>query len=184
MEFPVYLSWGQLPPEKGQAVDRLLQSAFPPEERRALPEFHRLLGSSPLELLTAEDAGQVQGFMMVWNLPDMVFLENFAVDPLRRGRGLGASMLEEVGQRWKKPMLLEVEPPEGEIQRRRIGFYQRNGFVLNDFPYQMPCLHGDGPALPLLLMSRPKGLTSQEARAAAERLYDTVYCGKRRPQLP
>ena len=48
----------------------------------------------------------------------------------------------------------------------------------------MPCLHGDGPALPLLLMSRPAPLTDQEARQAAERLYREVYAGKRRPELP
>lgn len=80
-------------------------------------------------------------------------------------------------------MLLEVEPPEGEMQRRRIGFYERNGFCLNHYPYQMPCLHGDGPSLPLLLMSRPAPLTDREARQAAERLYQEVYAGKRRPEL-
>ena len=93
-------------------------------------------------------------------------------------------MLEYVWEHWKKPMLLEVEPPEGDMQRRRIGFYERNGFCLHAYPYQMPCLHGDGPALPLLLMSRPAPLTDQEARQAAERLYREVYAGKRRPELP
>ena len=158
-----------------------------PEEILApqqLAEMRQLLGTSSMELLTLEEGAQVQGLLMLWNLEGMVFLENFAVSPSLRGQGMGAKMLEYVWDRWNKPMLLEVEPPEGQMQRRRIGFYERNGFYLNHYPYQMPCLHGDGPSLPLLLMSRPDPLTDQEARQVAERLYQEVYAGKRRPELP
>ena len=149
-----------------------------------MAEMRQLLGTSSMELLTLEEGAQVQGLLMLWNLEGMVFLENFAVSPSLRGQGMGAKMLEYVWDRWNKPMLLEVEPPEGQMQRRRIGFYERNGFYLNHYPYQMPCLHGDGPRLPLLLMSRPDPLTDQEARQVAERLYQEVYAGKRRPELP
>lgn len=31
-------------------------------------------------------------------------------------------------------MLLEVEPSEGQMRRRRIGFYERNGFYLKHYP--------------------------------------------------
>ncbi len=184
MEFQVYRQWQELSPAVGAGVEALLEEAFPAEERRDMEEVRQLLGKTGLELLTLEEGDRVQGFLMLWNLEGLMFLENFAVDPGLRGRGIGAGMLEYVWERWKKPMLLEVEPPEGEMQRRRIGFYERNGFCLNPYPYQMPCLHGDGPAVPLLLMSRPAPLTDQEARQAAERLYREVYAGKRRPELP
>lgn len=184
MEFQVYRQWQELPPIVEAGVEELLVEAFPVEERRDMAEMRQLLGSSSMELLTLEEGAQVRGLLMLWNLEEMVFLENFAVTPSLRGQGMGARMLEYVWDHWKKPMLLEVEPPEGEMQRRRIGFYERNGFCLNHYSYQMPCLHGDGPSLPLLLMSRPAPLTDREARQAAERLYQEVYAGKRRPELP
>ena len=168
MEFRVYRRWQELPPFVKAGVEELLEEAFPVEERRDMAEMWQLLGTSSMELLTLEEGAQVRGLLMLWNLEGMVFLENFAVSPSLRGQG----------------MLLEVEPPEGQMQRRRIGFYERNGFDLNHYPYQMPCLHGDGPSLPLLLMSRPDPLTDQEARQVAERLYQEVYAGKRRPELP
>lgn len=183
-KFEIYRRWRDLPEPIAVGVETLLQEAFPPEERRELEELHRLLDRTPLELLTAEESGQTCGFIMVWNLEEMVFLENFAVDPELRGKGLGSRMLDFVAEHWSKPVLLEVELPEGETERRRIGFYERNGFCLSQYPYRMPCLHGDGPPVPLLLMSRPVPLTDNQARAAAECLYDYVYAGKRRPDLP
>ena len=96
-----------------------------------MAEMRQLLGTSSMELLTLEEGAQVQGLLMLWNLEGMVFLENFAVSPSLRGQGMGAKMLEYVWDRWNKPMLLEVEPPEGQMQRRRIGFYEHNGFKMD-----------------------------------------------------
>ena len=133
MEFRVYRQWQELSPAVGAGVEALLEEAFPAEERRDMEEVRQLLGKTSLELLTLEEEDRVQGLLMLWNLEGLMFLENFAVDAGLRGRGIGARMLEYVWEHWKKPMLLEVEPPEGDMQRRRIGFYERNGFCLNDF---------------------------------------------------
>ena len=38
-------------------------------------------------------------------------------------------MLQELVKQYQKPICLEVELPEDELTRRRIGFYERNGFV-------------------------------------------------------
>lgn len=185
MEYRIYPAWEQVPPELQMAADNLLIEAFPPEERRELEEFHRLLGTTRLELLLALEAGVAMGFLMVWNLPELTFLENFAVSPKCRGMGIGSQMLSYVTSHWGKPVLLEVEYPREELQRRRIGFYRRNGFHLNDtYPYRMPGLHPGDPALPLLLMSRPAPMTDDEARRAAALLYQEVYAGKEIPQLP
>ena len=184
MEFKVYESWNDVPQYVGAEVDQILLQAFPPEERRELTEFHDLLDGDRLELLTAEEDRRTYGMLMVWNLDEMVFLENFAVTAASRGHGLGSRMLDFVGEYWKKPAILEVEPPQGDIERRRIGFYQRNGFHLSDFPYLMPNLRGQETPLPLLLMSRPGEMDHAAARAAAEMLYRTAYKNKKCPQYP
>ena len=37
-------------------------------------------------------------------------------------------MLREILTQVNKMTCLEVEPPEGELEKRRISFYEKNGF--------------------------------------------------------
>lgn len=46
--------------------------------------------------------------------------------------------MEEYIRQSGKPVLLEVEPPLGEMEQRRIGFYERLGFHLNPYAYVQP----------------------------------------------
>lgn len=183
MEFQVYRNWQDLPQGVGRDVEAILTDSFPEEECRSLPELRRSLGATRLALLTLEEGERALGFITVWDLDSFVFLEYFAVAPWLRGKGCGQRMLDYVGRHWKKPALLEVEYPESDTRKRRIRFYERNGFCLNPYPYLMPCLHGNGPAVPLLLMTRPAPLTLDQARKAVMTLYDTAYRGKPRPAL-
>lgn len=184
MTFRIYHHWDELTPTAARDVERILTEAFPPEERRSMDEVRRVLCGELLEMLTLEEGGNILGLLQVWNLEEMVFLEHFAIDKDRRGRGLGTKLLHYVWEYWGKPVILEVEPPEGETQRKRIAFYERNGFCLSDYPYLMPNLQGSGPALPLLLMSKPHSLTWSQARHCALRLYETAYREKERPEIP
>ncbi len=183
MEFRIYHHWNELSRSAEQDVEFILTQSFPPEERRNMDEVRRLLCGERLEMLTLEEEGRILGILQVWNLEEMVFLEHFAIAPEMRGRGLGTKMLDYVWNHWKKPVILEVEPPEDETQRKRIAFYVRNGFQLSDYPYLMPDLHGTGPALPLFLMSRPDPMTWEQARQRAIRLYETAYREKERPEI-
>ena len=57
-------------------------------------------------------------------------------------------------------------------------------FISTGIPTGCPVCGGNGPSLPLLLMSRPAPLTDGQARQAARRLYREVYAGKPAPELP
>ncbi|MBR7146301.1 MAG: GNAT family N-acetyltransferase, partial [Oscillospiraceae bacterium] len=52
----------------------------------------------------------------------------FAVREDCRGSGIGSELLDELIGTLPHPICLEVEPPETEIAKRRIAFYERNGF--------------------------------------------------------
>ena len=70
---------------------------------------------------------------------------------------------------------LEVEFPDNEISRRRIGFYERNGFVLNNYPYiQPPISEGRNP-VPLKIMTTDKGITEEQFNKIRALLYKYVY---------
>ncbi len=164
-------------------MEQILQEAFPESERRDMAEIRSCLEAAPLQLLTASEDAQVLAIALVWNLSEAVFLENLAVRADCRGRGIGAELLRRVAEIWKKPQVLEVEIPQTERQRRRIAFYQRCGFFLNQtYPYRMPNLHGDGPAMPLHLMSRPQPLTDDQAAQTERILWEQAYFGKKLPE--
>ena len=66
--------------------------------------------------------------------------------------------LEEIGinhlcQLLKHPIALEVEIPEEEMAKRRINFYQRQGFSLWEKPYQQPPYKTGDNYLPMLIMA-------------------------------
>lgn len=184
MDFVTYSAWSSIPESLQQGVDNLLLEAFPPDQRRSPAELHHLIESGQPTLVAAVDARGILGFVTVWDLDTTVFLEHFAVRSALRGHGLGSQILTFVREHWQKPVLLEVEPPDGPLEQRRIRFYQRNGYHLSTFPYRMPCLQGDGAPVPLRLMSCPQPLTDDDARKLTLRLYDEVYAGKPRPTLP
>lgn len=180
MEFQIYSCWAELPCEYAQDVERILTDSFPVEERRSISEIRDNLNGPHLELLAAQNDSHILGLVTVWDLGDFVFLEHFAVDPNHRNRGLGTMILEHVEEYWDKPAVLEVELPLRNMAVRRIHFYERNGYVLNAYPYLMPDLSGRDEAVPLLLMSRPEALSDPAAIEA--KLYDIPYADKIRPR--
>lgn len=74
-----------------------------------------------------------------------------------------------------KPVLLEVERVLGEMEQRRIGFYERLGFHLNPYDYVQPPLREGNEDLPLLIMTYPNPVDEEEFQLYREILYSEVY---------
>ena len=84
-------------------------------------------------------------------------------------------MLETIKNHFNSTVILEVELPYNEMNKRRIAFYERNGFNFNDFEYfQVPLNEGDKP-LPLRIMSCPEKITKQEFEVIRQKLKNAVY---------
>lgn len=144
---------------------RLYLRSFPPQERRQLRTQRRVMGNHAyhMEVVTetgattgtgsAGDAGRFVGILFWWGFGDVRYVEHLATAPGLRGQGLGAKILGGFIARSAVPVILEVEHPEDEMSRRRIGFYKRAGFVLNTRPYAHPSYKRGGAPVPLALMT-------------------------------
>ena len=120
------------------------------------------------------------GFLAVWEFESFIYIEHFAVDPALRNSGTGSAMLQELVKQYQKPICLEVELPEDELTRRRIGFYERNGFVFNEYPYIQPPISKGKSPVPLRIMTYKSEITREEFQKMKEILYRRVYkCGAR-----
>lgn len=108
------------------------KASFPPCERRKFEEVKELLKENPrLTIEAFMHDGQYAGFITSWHLEDFFYVEHFAIEEKMRNRQIGTQVLTHFISERDKPVVLEVEIPEEEMSRRRIGFYERIGFVLD-----------------------------------------------------
>ena len=114
---------------------------FPKAELKPLRAMLRLmdLGQYDPILVTSED-GEPLGYAMLW-LPRSrqgALLEYLGVLRGKRNGGLGAQILSLLAERYGQ-LFGEAEAPtsddpaENDLRRRRIAFYERNGFRVLDY---------------------------------------------------
>ena len=158
-----------------EEIWEIMEYSFPACERRSHDGQKQLFDRPEYRIYGCRTDGKIDAFLSCWELPGFYFLEHFAVAEQSRNRGLGAQILREVLAGLDGTVVLEVEPPEGTLQKRRISFYERNGFVLNEYPYIQPELSKGAGMLPLLLMTRPGSLTDEAFEKTGRELYEKVY---------
>lgn len=156
-------------------VYAIMEKSFPETEFRPREEQYALFSDSAYRIFVCRREGKIAGFFAVWDFPDVLYIEHFAVDGRLRGSGLGASMLGELKAISEKPVCFEVELPETDIARRRIGFYERNGFFLNPYPYMQPPISAGRDAIPLLIMTGDGCIDETKFEKIKQLLYTRVY---------
>jgi len=150
----------------------LMERSFPLEEYRPYEGQKALLCDPSYGIYVTKEKGKILGFGAVWQMEEWLFLEHLAVDPQCRNQGIGGQLL---GHFAAKRCCLEVELPENDIARRRIGFYERNGFFLNGYPYMQPSLGEDRDPVPLRIMTSEGTIAPEEFTRLKKLLYSRVY---------
>lgn len=145
-------------PENISRFKEIYFGAFPPEERRPWEQIERFLtcGHERFRAYAIMDNDNtLTGFITMWQLPGMNYIEHFAIAPSRRGNGTGENALRALMKAIPGNYILEVEPREtGETALRRIGFYSRLGFRLRDeFDYIQPAYADNLSPVSLTLMT-------------------------------
>ena len=144
------------------AVYRLYEQSFPRCEQRSERDYAAALCDERLHAESVWDGDCFVGLVFWWLADEgYVYLEHLAVDPALRGRNYGARILHELCARSGR-VWLEIDPPEDEISCRRRKFYERNGFVYNDYDYFHPSYQLPPHPHRLMVMSYPTALTPAE----------------------
>ncbi|MDE6400976.1 MAG: GNAT family N-acetyltransferase [Muribaculaceae bacterium] len=138
---------------------QLYNEAFPPEERREykdethLANFIKMKGGK-FHAFSVKDGDLFLGFLSYWTFEGYTYVEHFAIIPQQRGKNLGSEMLHHLFKEVSPDVLLEVEKPDDDISRKRIRFYQKNGFkIREEFDYVQPPYSPDKKPVPMLLMT-------------------------------
>ncbi|GAA0079078.1 GNAT family N-acetyltransferase [Clostridium sp. CTA-5] len=158
---------------------KILDASFPDEERRNYNDQIKLLDEMMYKIYAYKDQEKnINAFIASWNFDKFNFIEHFAVNPNIRGNGLGTKMLNNYMKECKKTIFLEVEPPKTDIARRRINFYKRLGFYLNDYDYVQLPLQKQHKPLPLMVMTYPRKVNKDEFENYKRKVYKHVYKAK------
>lgn len=120
----------------------IMEQSFPYDEYRGYEGQKQLFENPEYKVFIHrnEETKEIDGFLSAWEFDDILFFEHFAVSSKVRNGGIGGRMLREVLTQVNKLTCLEVELPEGELEKRRISFYERNGFCYNPYPYTQPSI--------------------------------------------
>ncbi len=145
-----------LQPQYLEQASQLYESAFPEIERRPTPQWKELMQTRPefqARAIVADD-GDFCGFITTWHFKDFVYGEHFAIRAEKRNGGVGGQAFDLLRELCgTTDLVLEVELPDNEMARRRIGFYQRHGMSLIHREYLQPPYRPGGEYFPLRLMS-------------------------------
>ena len=117
-----------------------LVADFPKSELKPLRAMLSLMDMGKYEPLLVTECGETVGYAMVWLPTDRTgaLLEYFGVLRGKRNGGFGSRILDLLAGRYGQ-LFGEAEAPtsddpaENDLRRRRIGFYERNGFRVLDY---------------------------------------------------
>lgn len=156
------------------AVYNIMERSFPRNEIRSKLGQYALLKNGEYSLFVREEEGEIIGFIAVWDLGEIAFVEHFAIAEEWRGKGVGSAMIGDVFALFDKPIVLEVEPPIDEKTRKRVGFYERNGLIFHDYYYVQPSMEKGREEVELRIMCSEK-LDLEGFEKVRAQLYTKIY---------
>lgn len=157
-------------------IYNILEYSFPSDERRGYDEQKALFCNKNYCVYALKnEKDHIIAFITVYEFEKFTFAEHFAVAKEYRNCGIGSEVLGLLKNTVKSPICLEVELPESEIAKRRIGFYKRNGFYFNEYDYIQPAYSKDKSPVPLKIMTTEREITEKEFEDMRNTLYSKVY---------
>lgn len=162
--------------EHFREVWALYESAFPSDERRDGERQKATFKRPEYVMLAAlDEKNALVGLLSVWEFGGFVFMEHLAVKGHLRGKGFGSEILRRYMSGCSKNVVLEVELPGTDVQKRRIAFYERLGFKLNRHDYVQPSYGPGKNPVPMLLMSYPGTISEREFPLLRKDIHAVVY---------
>lgn len=158
-------------------VYAIMEKSFSFDEYRPYQEQKKLLNNPKFNIYLFSDKKEniIKGFISIWNFENFAFVEHLAVYPDYRNKGFGSKILSEIAKTLSCQICLEVELPNTQLAKRRIDFYKRNGFYINNYTYTQPSYSEERNAVPMLLMTTQNPISETEFNRYKFALYKEVY---------
>lgn len=154
---------------------KLYEDSFLIEERRLLEVQIQVMKNPNYHFDILIEDEQLLGFIFWWDLETYRYIDHFATSEKQRNKGFGKLILENFIAATDKPILLEVELPNSSIDQRRIKFYERTGFKLNQHHYEVPASSDDESPFQLLVMTYPDFVSSEDVEQFVKICHPIIF---------
>ena len=146
---------------------------FPKDERRGEKQFRHLFTNPKVRVFSVLDELQNIGYLVSWELTNFVFIEHFEIFSEFRSQKYGSQIIADLYKNYSH-IVLEAEPENlDEDAKRRIDFYQTNGFLIIDETYVQPSYDPEKKSVNLWLLANWQ---PEKTDWIKEEIYDVVYC--------
>lgn len=157
-------------------VFAIMKNSFPRDEYRDYDEQKALFKKDNYHVYgLVDEKKKIKAFIALYFLHDLVFIEHFAVAAPYRNQSLGQLILKEIHSLIDAPLCLEVELPHDELAKRRIAFYKRNGFYLNEYHYVQPPFSSSRKPINLFLMTSKQVLNEEQFKKVKSIIMKNIY---------
>lgn len=153
----------------------MLESDFCLDERKTKANELKAFDDKNFSPNFIYENGELVGYVCYWEFENFLYIEHFAIMSQMRGTGCGSRFLKEFSEKTNKPIILEVELPENEVAAKRIKFYERLGYVVNDFPYTQPAYQPESNPVKMFVMSFKSSLSEKDFKDFANTIKTIVY---------
>jgi hypothetical protein len=150
--------------------------SFPPDEKRRLSDQHKIFNNHNYTLYCIKKNDTIMGLIAFWNLKQSTYIEHLAITKKQRNKGWGTAIISLIQKKYPHPLVVEAEHPRTKAAQRRMSFYQRLGFKLNNFKYIQPPYGKDKKSVPLLLVTYPERINKPQFQQFKKEIYRTAYC--------
>jgi len=157
-------------------LKKTYEESFPPNERRNFSLIDNLIKQENRFCMSGLYKGEEYvGFISEWHFKSFLYIEHFAIEPSQRNQQIGFTVLKQFTEIQNKPIILEVEIPHNELSKRRISFYKRIGFTIDNHIYFQPPYHETDGWFEMRLMSFGKINLQESYNEIRNCLYHNVY---------
>lgn len=159
-----------------EKVYDIMSESFPLEEFRTKEGQKKLLEKNDYNIAVVKnEKNKIIGLIAYFDFQTYIHIDHFAVAKSERGKGIGRKFFREFKKFIGKNITLEVEPPQNNISKRRIAFYNTMGLKLFSFKYFQPPLRKEFGNTPLMIMSDINDFTEDKFKIIKKQIYSKVY---------
>lgn len=167
-----FVKMDQFDSDSVQEIFASYNLTFPMDERRTEETFRSFFDNKNVSVLSIKNDETEIGYLIVWHLFECAFIEHFEVFEPYRNHGFGSKILDKLKEDHPKSVL-EADPDYlGDIMKRRIEFYGRNGYKIIKKNYIQPSLGEGKNPVNLFLLSNFK---PNDMEDLVNEIYQIVY---------
>lgn len=139
----------------------IYRNSFPIFEQRDIKNQISVLEDVNYNCIAVCDRDLLVGLLFYWEFDKYIYIEHLGILGELRGKNYGSKILRKFCK-GDRNIILEIDPPIDDLSIKRLKFYNKLGFLLQDFEHIHPPYRRGYEGHNLKIMSYNRGLSTEE----------------------